>query len=190
GTPNLGWYERLDSRYRVRTRSEESRFFQVGRVFAMMWSETAVGQASKSDSATVGAATIGRFGEGVYSQTRRFAVVRVHLTKHFVEACAITTYGGRGVTKPGCNPAEHTIVYPAGTSPTYLDGEYDSGLTKEPLAIILTNPDDHVDPASRLRFGKKHSIECNVKVKDIGMIEDTNLLQQYFREEQDRGFED
>ena len=104
---------------------------------------------------------------------------------------AISTYGGNGTLKNGCNPAEHTIVHLEGTNPKRLEGEWERGMTKDPIMIIPSDPGEIMDPASRLRCGKIYSIEWNVKLREIGMVADhdrTKLI-QYFAEEQDNGFD-
>jgi hypothetical protein len=94
--------------------------------------------------------------------------------------------------KPGCNPSEHTIVYLEGTQPQYFEGELQKGMTKAPIAIRPTDPNEKMDPASRLRLGKIYSIECNVKVRDIGVVSagvDRTRLLLYHSEEKNNGFE-
>ena len=93
--------------------------------------------------------------------------------------------------KPGCNASEHTIVYLKPGQPYYIPGEYERGMTKDPIAIEATDPNEEMRPKSRLRLGKVVSIECNVKVRDIGMVaaEHRSKLLDYFQTEQDNGFE-
>lgn len=98
----MGWYDRLDGRrlpstdntatnlltllgYRVRENAEAHRFFKTGRVFAMLWSEAASENVARNGAETTGV-TIGRFGQSIYSQIRRFIVVRVNRERHFVYA--------------------------------------------------------------------------------------------------------
>ncbi|KAF2030974.1 hypothetical protein EK21DRAFT_25172, partial [Setomelanomma holmii] len=133
----------------------------------------------------------GRWGQVIHSQIRRFVVVRVKANQHFVEACSITTYGGRGCLKPGCYPSEHTAVYLKGCTPQYLEGERERGMDKDPVAIEATDINETMDPISRLRLGKVYSIECNVKVRDIGKVvpEDMGKLLHYHRQEMNNGFE-
>ncbi|KAL5114357.1 hypothetical protein ACEQ8H_007747 [Pleosporales sp. CAS-2024a] len=86
GTPERGWYEPLDP--------DEYKFFTRGRVFAMLWSETAGSTASKRTDTDNTFFTQhpnsqlieGKYGEQIYCSIRRFVVMRVNLAKHFVEA--------------------------------------------------------------------------------------------------------
>ncbi|KAG9186218.1 hypothetical protein G6011_02774 [Alternaria panax] len=180
GTPQTGWYDLLDSTYRMRTGAEARDFFVVGRVFAMLYSEAAGGtaQAQPNDDAY----TIVRFNERVHTNIRRFVVVG---DRHgFVYACGIGTYSGRGALKAGCAPREHTIVYLSGTDPgsCYFPGEYQGGMTKQPLEIIPVDPSIKLRSDSRIRFGKVYPIEKNVKVKDIGQVHPNHIgkLFQYW----------
>ncbi|KAF2625112.1 hypothetical protein BU25DRAFT_346542 [Macroventuria anomochaeta] len=158
----------------------------------MLWAEAANETALRNSAVTDNTAiTIGRFGERVFSQIRRFVVVRVNRQSHYVHACAISTYGGRGATKWGVRASEHAIVYLNGSQPAPYPGEHERGLTKDPLRVDPTDPKEKMDPASRVRLGKIYSIEWNVKVRDIGMIAatDRSRLMKYFKEEQSEGFE-
>ncbi|KAH6644151.1 hypothetical protein C7974DRAFT_407853 [Boeremia exigua] len=190
GTPHLGWYDRLDQRYRVRERAEAHRFFKTGRVFAMLWSEAASENLARNGTETTGI-TICRFGQSVYSQIRRFVVVRVNRDRHFVYALAISTYGGRGAMKNGCDPSEHTIVHLNNVEPYWLPGEVNRGMTKDPISIEPVEQNEEMDPRSRLRCGKIYSIEWNVKLRDIGMVSshDKTKLMRYYKEGQEKGFD-
>lgn len=57
----------------------------------------------------------------------------------------------------------------------YLQGEL---IHKEAIQVEPPYPADnrsYLSQLSRLRFGKKYSIECNVKVKDLGMVVDRDM---------------
>jgi hypothetical protein len=49
-----------------------------------------------------------------------------------------------------------------------------------------------MEPTSRLRFGKIHSIEWNVKVREIGVVSRKHMskLLAYHQEEEGKGFDD
>jgi hypothetical protein len=57
-------------------------------VFAVLWSETAgnAGNGSSIMSSISSTITMGRYGEMVHSQIRRFVVVKVNRMQHFVLA--------------------------------------------------------------------------------------------------------
>ena len=79
----------------------------------------------------------------------------------------ISTYSGRGTTKPGCIPYEHSAVYTPATHPTLLKGEAD---LQDPICIQPADPSILFVPASRLHYGKVYPIEMNVKAKDLGNV--------------------
>jgi hypothetical protein len=62
-------------------------------------------------------------------------------------------------------------------------------MVKEPIEVIPTDSTEHFLPASRLRFGKVFSIECNVKARDIGMVKNKTTLLQHYMNEKDSQFE-
>jgi hypothetical protein len=75
----------------MRTKAEAHRFFVKGRVFAMLWAETASATMQLARHGTENTAiTVGRFGEMVYSQIRRFVVVKVNRERHFVYAWSVS----------------------------------------------------------------------------------------------------
>jgi len=89
----------------------------------------------------------------------------------------IKTFGEQGVMRPECTPSEYTILYLQGTDPShyYAPGEYESGMIKEPMALIPANFGIHVHHRSRIRLSKLYPIEMNVKVKSIGKIHGDQL---------------
>ena len=115
------------------------------------------------------------------------------LSPHSSEDCAlrsynspISTYSKRGVTKPGLNPSEHAIIYFSGTTPQYVEGEYEKGMDKEPIEVEPSEQGAVMDSASRIRFGKIYPVEFNVKVKDIGRVKPEHMskLLQYWKQEE------
>lgn len=78
----------------MREKREAHEFFRTGRVFAMLWAESASATMSRggteNTAVTVArfnpAVTPGRFQEAVYSQIRRFVVVKVNRQRHFIYA--------------------------------------------------------------------------------------------------------
>jgi hypothetical protein len=64
-------------------------------------------------------------------------------------------------------------------------------MTKEPIMIEPTYTMEIFHPASRLRCGKIHSIDWDVKARDIGMVasRDKAKLLRYYREGRNEGFD-
>jgi hypothetical protein len=95
----------------------------------------------------------------------------------------IHTYGGRGAAKRDIVVENHAVIY-TGDSPPDL-------LPKEPATILLQKTPIRVDPeghflhrASRINFGKVHTLEHNRKVLPVGRVsaEHMNNLFTYFRQ--------
>jgi hypothetical protein len=75
-----------------------------------------------------------------------------------------------------------------------MRGEYERGMTKRPIAIEATEATEAAElilPTSRLRMGRTFTIECNVKVRDIGKVvpEHKIMLLRYHRDVRDAGFD-
>ncbi|ORY18206.1 hypothetical protein BCR34DRAFT_504925 [Clohesyomyces aquaticus] len=179
GTPQMGWKEKLAPEYQIRKGGEAYTFFKQGRVFAMLHAE-AMGETQKPRLGDDCISVI-KHGEYAYTNIRRFVIVQV--MKGFVYACPISSYSGRGTTKPGCDPAEHAIVYCNGNGPVWLAGEAENAMRKDPIKVTTVNHET-LSPASRIRFGKVYPIEMNVKVKEIGEVDaaDRTKLDTYYRE--------
>jgi len=107
-----------------------------------------------------------------------------------IRVSGLGTFSGRGTLKVGCNPVEHTIVYFSGTDPAscYIPGEYESGMTKEPIEVVPAEQNLSIRRESRIRFGKVYPIEMNVKVKDIGRVRDDQIsaLLSFWQQENHR----
>lgn len=99
----------------------------------------------------------------------------------------VMAYAHRGTLKPGVIAHEHAVIHHFGEDPQacYFPGEYEGGMTKEPIAVTPSDGNTLLKRESRIRFGKAYSIEWNVKVKDIGMVvsEDITKLVAYYKEE-------
>jgi hypothetical protein len=65
-------------------------------------------------------------------------------------------------------------------------------MRKDPIEIEAASETEEMSPASRLRFGKIHSIEWNVKVREIGVVARKHMsrLLKYYHEEDVKGFDD
>lgn len=157
------YYESLDPSFYVR----DSSFFTVGKVFAVMWIETASATATPTDYNTSKSLTQVKYdGNYVHTNVRRFIVVRKQA--EFCYACPIYTYSGRATLKGGVRPEQHAIAYSWGGTAQLLRGEY--GITKASISVVMTNNNPALDVASRIYFGIYHPIQYNVKVKEIGYV--------------------
>ena len=150
------------------------KFFKVGRVFAVLWSEPAGENVDWSDEDEY---EIVRYGEKVFTKIRRFVVVREG-DRHST-CLPLLTYQGKATRKHGVNPDDHAAVFAENSKPRFLPGE---NLRKSPLKIIIEDPREKIDPLTRINFSKIYTVEHNVKALKIGRIPDTDLLRKYFIE--------
>ncbi|KAF4250945.1 hypothetical protein CNMCM8980_009584 [Aspergillus fumigatiaffinis] len=175
----------LAQRYQAQ-RSPDS-FFVVGRVFGILWHEdkgqqgtvisdnisqvqSTQSQSTQSQS-TQSQSTQIRFREEVFSSIQHMVVVKA--MSQYAWCSPITTYNGKGVAKPGVNPAEHAIIYMQGSVPTCKADE--PQMTKEPLEVEPARPGERLNEMSRLNFGKVYPVEHNVKVHHVGIISRTSM---------------
>jgi len=164
--PQDAWNaETLDTRYRRVKRHQRATFFVPGRVFKMLWSEPA-GEVSPGKTRGSTHFSTVRFGETVFSEIRRFIVIR---NKGDFSSCIpIQTYKGQGATKPGLVMSDHGIVHTSDTAPNQIPGE---NLTKHPIKVIPnTAYNDRLEPESRVNYGKPYVVEHNVKLLEVGMV--------------------
>lgn len=66
---------------------------------------------------------------------------------------------------------DHGVIYTSATPPPLLPGE---NLDKQPIHVWPTNRDT-LAPESRVNYGKVYAVEHNVKVRDIGMVDEEHL---------------
>jgi len=150
------------------------KFFVPGRVFAVLWSEQIGHPNSKSSRVYEYRpklnlnVTSGPYNTDIFSHIRRFVVVR---NRHGYCWClSISTYGGRGLLKPGLSEGEikaHTIIHDSRKKAMRLKGEPD--MVYRPIAIEMVEGETLVQ-ASRIHLAKPYSVEWNVKAMDVGMV--------------------
>ena len=105
------------------------------------------------------------------------------MTAH--EICRmIYTYGGQGVLKSGFSDDDrqkHTVIYMSGDRPTDLQDSH--LMDKEFIAVDPASPDQRLHRMSRLDFRRVHTVEHNVKVKNIGRVSKRSMpyLVSYFQ---------
>jgi hypothetical protein len=89
--------EELDLRYYKRPNA--NKFFARGRVFALLWHESAGESRPADDLSDAVEYTTSKYGKRVFAHIRRMAVVR---ERHGYCVCVpINAYGGQGVLKYG-----------------------------------------------------------------------------------------
>jgi hypothetical protein len=48
-------------------------------------------------------------------------------------------------------------------------------LHRVPLAVSIESPEERLDPMSRINFGKLHTIEHNIDVRNVGCISGSSM---------------
>lgn len=169
---------RLDFRYSVKP----SKFYNVGRVFAVLWHEpfsTSGNQAYQTSRNTYTSdknvkVSSGRFGEPIYSTIRRMVVIRE--ARGFCVCIQINTYGGRGLRKFLQSPRDvqaHSRIHMVDSTPRWLEREPES--EKRDIAVRKVSAEQKLDSASRLCYSRPHTVEHTVKSMDVGQITQETL---------------
>ena len=159
-----GQREELDEKYFKR--ESAAQFFVIGRVFAVLWHESA-GE-SQNDRFSEAVPRRGRFNESIISHIRRMVVVKQHHGSCW--AIPISTYKGQGVAKRGFNQydiAGHAVIHATNREP-YTDPA-EPKMSKTPLKVNMVQGET-LDWMSRINFTTVHTVQYNVKVKNIGMV--------------------
>jgi hypothetical protein len=143
--------------------ARDRKFFQEGKVFAVIFSETAGATATSYNSSI----SEGRFpGHFIHTQSRRFVVVQ--RKRELCYVCPIFTYSNQATLKRGVLPEKHGIAFSDGREPRLLSGE--RGITKPSVAVAMAQDEPNLSTASRIYYGIHHPIQYNVKVKDVGQV--------------------
>lgn len=86
----------------------------------------------------------------------------------------ILTYSGQGVAKRGVKKSDHAIIYTGRIAPEPVQTERpqrgEAGMRPGSIRVDPDEPHIRLDPMSRICFGKVYTIEHNVKVQSIGMV--------------------
>ncbi|KIV81354.1 hypothetical protein PV11_03545 [Exophiala sideris] len=171
----------LNESYKLRRDVE--RYFISGRIFAMVWAES-MGLQHNKTGITSNKQVNTRFKGGEFHTTiRRMVVIRQR--KGYCVCVPISSYGGRGV-KPNMPPSEkqaHAIIYDNGR-PTPSRFSTEPEFEKRPIAADM-HTGETLTASSRIHFGRFHTVDYNVKVKDIGRIADRSKAEfdTYWRQE-------
>lgn len=99
--------------------------------------------------------------------------------KYTNRACSpIQTYRGRGAAKPGVRMSDHGIIHTTITAPNLLYGE---AITKSSIRVQSTEG-EHLEPESRVNYGKAYAVEHNVKLLEIGMVTTNHqyMIEEYY----------
>ncbi|KAI7366451.1 hypothetical protein KC354_g4127 [Hortaea werneckii] len=153
-------------------------FFREGRVFLILWTEpagepTATTRVTDRQSPEVNDGIIpGLYGQRVFSKVRRFVIIREGDLS--CSALPITTYGGRGVGKPGVRKSDHAIIFTGRSAPQprqdELPGRDEQPMRGRPICVVADENNASLDPMSRIDLVKIHTINHNLKVKSFGLV--------------------
>jgi hypothetical protein len=170
-----GEEEELDASYYKR--DSAAAFFVKGRVFAVLWHE-ATGETSGDRVSEI--SFRGRFNEPITSHIRRMVVIRPGQGNCW--AIPINTYRGHGVAKHGFKQVDvdgHAVIHAANTQP--YTSPQEPPMTKVPLKVNMVQG-ERLDRMSRINFTTVHTVQHNVKVKNLGMVsrDSKDDLQDYW----------
>ena len=75
------------------------------------------------------------------------------------------------------------MIYTPEPGPGRLQDE--NGMTKNPIKVLPTTPDQKLDPLSRINFAKVYTVEHNVRVMPVGQVSpgSMHLLVTYWQNE-------
>ena len=167
--------ERLFESFRLP--AHPRKFFTIGKVFYILWVEPA-GESNTMVTGLEMGTTVGRFGERAFSKVRRFVVVREG--DNYCSALPITSYGHRGVGKPGVNKSEHSVIHTTKNPPEPLPAELplrgEDGMRPHAIKVDSDDPIDKLEALSRLDYGNVHTIQHNIKVKAFGKVNPKSMF--------------
>ncbi|KAK5732041.1 hypothetical protein LTR17_010877 [Elasticomyces elasticus] len=169
-------------RFRVRDR----RLSKVGRVLLVLWSEPAGKDATLDSAPDTRLDSRETHGQAVFSQIRRFVVVRE--AEHSCSALPIVNYGSRGVGKRGIKKSDHSIIYIGRHAPQPLPDERpircDQGMQTQAIRVVPDGMTEKLDPMSRLDYARVYTVQHNIKVVPIGWVHPESmdaLTSQFYR---------
>ncbi|KAH6688849.1 hypothetical protein BKA61DRAFT_305065 [Leptodontidium sp. MPI-SDFR-AT-0119] len=171
-----GQSEKLDRNYAKRSNDYKT-FFRPGRVFSTLWTESYDDSMQSENDQFRSVVTYEvSYKQRVFSKIRRFVVVKKD--DRSCTCLPVTTYDGKGYKKRGINLNNHGLIYSSRDPPPHPDG-----ITKEPLKIILSKGAEKLVNPSYLNYGRVYTVETNVKVRDVGKLDDASkkLLRSYYK---------
>ncbi|PIA94792.1 hypothetical protein CB0940_08198 [Cercospora beticola] len=142
------------------------KFFRVGRVLSVLWTET---EGSTADAASVCSFPVA-YGERAQAKIRRF-IIFAQKQQHSL-AIPITSHQGYGVANRS-DRVDHGIVYMGTAVPQPLQGE--RGMLPTAIRITPDDPTERLKPTSRINYGKIYTIEHNMKANAVGMVHEDSI---------------
>jgi hypothetical protein len=182
--PDSENFEELDHRYQEVPEKNQRRFWIVGRVFMMLWTEPARTPIVPRGGGTRNGSHFSTtyLGETAYSEIRRFVVVK---EGHGNNICSpIHTYSGQATLKWNLpEPQEHAIIYTSKKPPQEHSYKAEDGtvvwenLNKDPIRVISEQHDKEGDLGnlSRINYSKIYTVENYVRVLNIGRVHQDSM---------------
>jgi len=124
--------------------SQPARFFQIGRVFKMLWTEPA---GEDSCRYRQGVLPPSGYGQLSFHKKRRFVVVRKRL--HSCLCLAISTYGVKELPRRTPVPGHTAVLFVKRLSTART-----SGLLRSLSRSSSRKPSETIDPKSMIDFGR------------------------------------
>jgi hypothetical protein len=178
--------ERLDPRYIIVSSKDSRLFWRVGRVFMMLWTEPA-GYTQGGGTKNHSHISITWLNESAFNEIRRFVVVQ---DLHGCCNClAVHSYGGEGTLKKKLpDPENHAIIHTSKEPPEQLSVVDEYGetifeeLTKDPIKVNseCTDREGMLSPQSRINYSKIYCVEKDVRVLNIGMVDEGSMVPLMF----------
>ncbi|KAI9889302.1 MAG: hypothetical protein M1814_005609 [Vezdaea aestivalis] len=183
-----GAWEKLDSRYQLQ---KDPDFFCFGRVLMVLFSDSYGNKYNlheddqgSLDGTEITVQTFKNWSGNFHVGVRRMIVVHARTGpgrgrgRGHSLCVPISTYSQRGTLKTGLEPKDHAIIYIK--NPTLLKGER---LQKSAIQLVPTYSKEYLHPASRIDFGRVHTVNHNTLVRDLGMVHENHLLRlkNYFK---------
>ncbi|KAI9889305.1 MAG: hypothetical protein M1814_005612 [Vezdaea aestivalis] len=181
-----GNFERLDPRYILRN-DDRRDFFCLGRVLMIIFSD-AMGynvsaNARPSKGTEVSDSSVVKLGQEFHFSERRMVIVNPGggQGQAYSICVPVSTYRGQGALKHGIRKQNHAMLYKQFCFEAPKDEER---MTKTPIEMIPTDPGEKWHPASRIDFGRLHTVQYNIPIRDVGMVhpDQIYLIGKYYRD--------
>ncbi|KAL5322342.1 hypothetical protein ACEPPN_010315 [Leptodophora sp. 'Broadleaf-Isolate-01'] len=171
----------LDDRYKVVEDKNRQKFWKVGRVFMVLWTEPA--GITKEKGAQNGSQFSTTYLNGTaYTEIRRFVVIGEGYGNSICSP--IHTYSGQATLKSNLpDPKQHAIIYTSKHPPEERSYATEDGtivkenLPKEPIRVIPEQEGDERDlgDLSRVNYAKIYTVEHYVRVLNIGKVHPSSM---------------
>ncbi|KAM7216662.1 hypothetical protein V8F06_007977 [Rhypophila decipiens] len=158
------------------------RFFQVGRIFAVVWFEPGGDNPPGRKADLEWTTECPKYhGEKPIAKYRWFVVVRKRL--HHSLCFNITTIGPKGPRKADRGRGQDFVVLHNSNVEPSKPFEVE-GITRDPIAVIIEANEENISPWARLDCGRIYTVEDHLRVMKIGRIHTASLplLETYFKE--------